>query len=149
MNAYSAIRQLTVGASPQGIERHFSSNDDVTRMQVLLALTQEGGCSRTCRDELDRLFGTVLRAVARGDLLLNYEPECDGTITLPPLGDPQYLRAALYWTVEFKAPFERVTEACRRSGANASRAAIFKTIKQIELEDRMCQTDAFFMARAD
>ncbi len=144
MRTYSALRNFATARPALGAARHFSANEEVTQLKVLIALMQEGRCGSECQLALAESFSSVLQAVKRGELLLNHEPDADGTVSLPPLDDEHYLRAALYWTVELRAPFERVVEACRRVGDRASPASVRKAIKQIEFEDRTCETDAFF-----
>lgn len=128
--------------------RTFATDRDVLQLEVLLTLLSEAGTPpQAMRDDFDERMARVRRAMRRGELDPEYEPNADGTITIPMLGDPAYLQTALYWSVTLKAPLERVVEACRHAGDNASRASVQAALDRIEHEDRMCQTDRFFVTQ--
>lgn len=148
MSTTSAISTSHTWGAPRPATRLFSTDGEVRQLERLLALLDEAGSpDPDMRDHFDELMARVRRAIRRGELDTEYEPNADGTITMPMLGDAAYLRTALFWSVTLKAPLERVVEACRHAGDNASRASVQAALERIEHEDRMCQTDRFFVTQ--
>ncbi|RZJ04359.1 MAG: hypothetical protein EOP39_20850 [Rubrivivax sp.] len=125
--------------------RRLSTDDEVRELQTLLMLLDRAGTPPTeMREDFDRVMASVRRAVQRGELDTEFEPAADGTISMPMLGDPAYLKTAIFWSVALKAPLERVVEACRRTGDGVPEADVQAAIRLIGHEDLMCQTDVFF-----
>ena len=125
--------------------RRLSTDDEVRQLQMVLTLLDRSGTPPAeMREEFDRLMSNVRRAVQRGELDTEFEPPADGTVSMPLLGDPAYLKTAIFWSVALKAPLERVVEACRRTGDGLPEADVQAALQAISHEDRMCQTDVFF-----
>lgn len=143
MNRESLRRYWRLAGASVG--PRFGQLQACARLEAAFSRIEESDApSLAMRHEFEDALRDVLEGVKQGHAVLEFAPPSDGTVTIPARGDAMHLQALVYWTLALRKPFERVLEAARRCGDGASPRAVLETIKKIEFENRMCQTDHFF-----
>ncbi len=88
----------------------------------------------------DAAFAKVCEGIRTGAIVLDYAPEASGCVDMPPVSDPTYIQALLYWCAQMRCPMPRMAEAHARVGQFASRALLEEVLDVIEDEEAMPST---------
>lgn len=114
----------------------YSSSEAVREFLVLKALASSPGVlPENLQMAHDVAFAKVCDGIRKGSIVLDYEPQASGCVDMPPVSDPNYMQALMYWCAQMRCPLARLVEAHARIGQFASRALLQETLDLIEKED--------------
>ncbi len=119
----------------------YSASEAVREFLVLKALSSNSvALPQNLQDAHDAAFDKVCEGIRMGSIVLDYEPEASGCVDMPPVSDPAYMQALMYWCAQMRCPLARLVEAHARIGQFASRALLQETLDLIEKEDMVPST---------
>lgn len=119
----------------------YSSSVAVREFLVLKALASSSGVlPENLQMAHDVAFAKVCEGIRKGSIVLDYEPQASGCVDMPPVSDPHYMQALMYWCSQMRCPMSNLVEAHARIGQFASRALLQEVLDAIEKEERLHTT---------
>jgi hypothetical protein len=119
----------------------YTRSEAVRQLLTLVALTNDNAKAHPDMHVAMRgAFDNVMEGLRTGHLVLDYLPGAGAKVEIPPVSDPHYMQALLYWCSRLQCTLPRLVEAYARLGSQPSVEAMWATLRRIEQEDAVAET---------
>lgn len=113
----------------------FSEHEDVRKLLVLRALASHAPhFAPRMDDELKQAMHRVVKAVREHRVSFDFRPTSPSRLNFPPLEDPLFMQALIYWCVRLDCGIEELVEAQARLGATPLVTQVEAALQVIRIE---------------